>query len=191
HPQLSDTEKESSIDDPGDQEVKLNPFTLFDKILIALSSIGGLLYLFNDPLEMIQGTSLLPFNVGELSGTNFVVLSALVLFLILLVARIARYLPIVRDRIIAVSIFGLFTVFFFAFFEQSLGSMTIFARDYTNRELIGSSAMIFKVVDAILTTVPLVIISWVLILLAKKTFNRIGMSNIVLAIAFIGLWVLV
>src|SRR5690606_13344677 len=110
HPQLSDTEKESSIDDPGDQEVKLNPFTLFDKILIALSSIGGLLYLFNDPLEMIQGTSLLPFNVGELSGTNFVVLSALVLFLILLVARIARYLPIVRDRIIAVSIFGLFTV---------------------------------------------------------------------------------
>src|SRR5690606_23095263 len=55
----------------------------------------------------------------------------------------------------------------------------------------GNSAMIFKVVDAILTTVPLIIISWVLILLAKKTFDRIGLSNIVLAIAFIGLWALV
>lgn len=173
------------------ENIKLNPFTLFDKILIALSSVGGLLYLFNDPLEMIHGTSLAPFTVGKLSGTNFIVLSALVLFLILLVTRISRYLPVVRDRIIAVSVFGLFTVFFFAFFEQSLGSMTIFARDYTNRELVGNSAMIFKVVDALLTTVPLIIISWVLILLAKKTFDRIGLSNIVLAIAFIGLWVLV
>lgn len=174
-----------------DVEIRLNPFTLFDKILIALSSLGGLLYLFNDPLEMIQGTSLLPFTVGGLSGTNFVVLFALLLFLILLVTRIARYLPVVRDRIIAVSIFGIFTIFFFAFFEQSLGSMTIFARDYTDRELIGNAAVIFKVVDALLTTVPLIIISWVLILLSKKTFDRIGLSNVVLAVAFIGLWALV
>ena len=172
-------------------EIKLNPFSLFDKVLIVLSSIGGLLYLFNDPFEKIQGTSLAPFSIGNLSGTNVVILGSLVLFLIVLVTRIARYLPIVRDRIIAVSIFGFFTVFFFAFFEQSLGSMTIFARDYTNRELVGQSAMIFKVVDALLTTVPLAIISWVLVLLAKKTFTRIGLSNIVLAIAFIALWVLV
>ena len=172
-------------------EIKLNPFSLFDKVLIVLSSVGGLLYLFNDPFEKIQGTSLAPFSIGNLSGTNVVILGSLVLFLIVLVTRIARYLPIVRDRIIAVSIFGFFTVFFFAFFEQSLGSMTIFARDYTNRELVGQSAMIFKVVDALLTTVPLAIISWVLVLLAKKTFTRIGLSNIVLAIAFIALWVLV
>ncbi len=180
-------------DDHGNNEVetKLNPFTLFDKVLIVLSSIGGLLYLFNDPFEKIQGTSLAPFSIGNLSGTNVVILCSLVLFLVVLVTRIARYLPIVRDRIIAVSIFGFFTVFFFAFFEQSLGSMTIFARDYTNRELVGQSAMIFKAVDALLTTVPLAIISWVLVLLAKKTFTRIGLSNIVLAIAFIVLWILV
>ena len=171
--------------------IKLNPFTMFDKILVVLASVGGLLYLFNDPLEKIGGTSLVPFEIGGLSGSNVVVLTALVLFLVLLVTRIARYLPIVRDRIIAVSIFGLFTVFFFAFFEQSLGSMTIFARDYTNRELVGNSAMIFKVVDAILTTVPLIIITYVIFLLFKKTFSRIGVSNIILAIAFIGVWSLV
>jgi len=181
---------------PKEQEVaevdeKLNPFTMLDKILIVLSSLGGLIYLFNDPLEKIEGSSLVPFTVGNLSGSNFVVLCALALFLILLVTRIARYLPIVRDRIIAVSIFGVFTVFFFAFFEQSLGSMTLFARDYTDRTLVGSSAMIFKVVDALLTTVPLMIITWVLWLLAKKTFSRIGLSNIILALAFAGLWFLV
>lgn len=181
---------------PAEQEIplddeKLNPFTLFDKILIVLSSVGGLLYLFNDPLEKIGGINLVPFNVGGLSGTNVVVLSALVLFLVLLVTRIARYLPIVRDKIIAVSIFGLFTVFFFSFFEQSLGSMTIFARDYTDRTLAGDSATIFKVVDALLTTVPLIIITWVIWLLTKKTFSRIGLSNIILAVAFAGLWFLV
>lgn len=172
-------------------EEKLNPFTLFDKILIILSSVGGLLYLFNDPLEKIGGTNLLPFQIGDLSGSNVIVLCALVLFLILLVTRISRYIKVVRDKIVAVSIFGVFTVFFFAFFEQSLGSMTLFARDYTERDLIGNSAMVFKIIDTLLTTVPLIIITWVLILLAKKTFSRIGLSNITLAIAFAGLWFLV
>lgn len=176
---------------------KLNPFTTLDYVLIVLSAIGGLLYLFNDPIEKISGDSLLPFEIvlpfeiGELSGSNFVVLFALVLFLILLVSRISRYIPLVRDRIIAVVFFGIFTVIFFAAFEQALGSMTLFARDYTNRNLVGSSAMIFKVVDALLTTVPLIIITWVLYLLFKKTYSRIGLSNIVLGLAFIGIWSLV
>ena len=171
--------------------IKLNPFTMFDYVLIVLSSVGGLLFLFNDPLEKIYNTSLVPFEIGGMNGTNIVVLAALAMFLILLVTRIARYLPIVRDRLIAVSIFGLFTVFFFAFFEQSLGSMTLFAQDYTNRNLTGESATIFKIVDALLTTVPLVIISWVIFLLVKKTHNKIALSNVALTLAFIGIWGLV
>ena len=182
----SPAEQEIALDDE-----KLNPFTMFDKILIVLSSVGGLLYLFNDPWEKIGGSSLVGFKLGDLDGSSVIVLSALVLFLVLLVTRIARYIPVVRDRIIAVSIFGLFTVFFFAFFEQSLGSMTLFARDYTNRSLVGSSATVFKVVDALLTTVPLIIITYVLFLLSKKTFKRIGLSNIILSIAFAGIWFLV
>lgn len=180
-------EKSSAKSDKLEVDEKLNPFTLYDKILIILSSVGGLLYLFNDPLEKIKGISLLPFK----NGSNIVVLTALVLFLLLLIIRISRYLPIVRDRIIAVSIFGIFTVFFFAFFEQSLGSMTLFARDYTDRNLVGNSAMVFKVVDALLTTVPLIIITYVIFLLVKKTFAKIGVSNIILTIAFIGVWALV
>jgi POT family proton-dependent oligopeptide transporter len=184
-------EKSTQVNEEKEVDEKLNPFTMFDKVLIILSSIGGLLYLFNDPIEKIGGDSIMPFEFAGLSGSNVIVLAALALFLILLITRISRYIPIVRDRIIAVTIFGIFTVFFFAFFEQSLGSMTLFARDYTDRNLVGNSAMIFKVFDALLTTVPLIIITWVIFLLTKKTFSRIGLSNIVLTIAFIGVWSLV
>ncbi|MEO9075863.1 MAG: MFS transporter, partial [Gelidibacter sp.] len=179
------------INEEVEAATKLNPFTTFDKILIVLSSVGGLLYLFNDPLEIIGGTTMLPFEVMGMSGTDFVIIAALVLFLVLLIVRISRYIPIVRDRLVAVSIFALFTVFFFAFFEQSLGSMTLFASDYTNRDLVGNTATIFKIVDGLLTTIPLIIITYVIILIFKKTFTKIGASNIMLAIAFLGLWILV
>jgi POT family proton-dependent oligopeptide transporter len=181
-PDIREEEKEAE---------KLNPFTIFDYLLIGISAIGGLLYLFNDPIEKVSGDSLVPFEIWGLSGSNFIILFALVLFLILLVSRISRYIPLIRDRIIAVVFFGIFTVIFFAAFEQALGSMTLFARDYTNRNLAGSAAMVFKVVDALLTTVPLMIITWVLYLLFKKTYSRIGLSNIVLGLAFVGIWGLV
>jgi POT family proton-dependent oligopeptide transporter len=169
-------------------EEKLNSFTGIDKILIVLSALGGILYLFNDPMAKIGNVNLLDFSVGGLDGSNVTILTALVLFLYLIITRISRYSRIIRDRIIAVSIFGIFTVFFFAAFEQSLGSMTIFARDYTARDLAGSSALIFKIIDLILTVGPLAIITWVLFLLFKKTYSKIPYSNIVLAIAFLALW---
>jgi len=169
---------------------KLNPFTPLDKTLVTLSSLCGLLYLFNDPMSKV-GSGILNFSVGGYDGSTVTILSGLVMFLYLLVSRVSRYERVTRDRIIAVAIFGLFTVFFFAAFEQSLGSMTIFARDYTARNLTGASAMIFKIVDSILTVGPLAIITWVLFLLFKKTYSKIPYSNIILGIAFLGLWLIV
>src|SRR5690554_3024687 len=179
------------LEEEVEAEVKLNPFTTFDYVLIVLSSVGGLLFLFNDPLETIYNKSLVPFELFGMSGTNVIVLAALAMFFALLIMRIARYIPIVRDRLIAVTIFAVFTVFFFAFFEQSLGSMTLFANDYTNRDLVGSAATIFKIVDGLLTTIPLIIITYVIFLIFKKSFSKIGASNIVLALAFVGVWALV
>lgn len=188
-------EKRAKLElDPITGEVdsdKRNPFQILDYLLIAVAAIGGLLYLFNDPLEKIEKINLLPFSVGGLTGTNFVVIVAVILFLVLLVMRIARYSTVTRDRIIAVCFCGLFTVFFFMAFEQSLGSMTIFADQYTNRSLDGSAAMVFKVIDALLTTVPLIIITWVLFKLFGQTFSRISVSNIFLGLAFVGIWCLV
>ncbi|MDG1743785.1 MAG: peptide MFS transporter [Polaribacter sp.] len=190
-------EKPSKKNDPKQSQIsntiepskeQLNPFTSLDKILIMLSALGGILYLFNDPMSKIGNINILDFKIGGYDGATITIISALIFFLYLIITRISRYTKIVRDKIIAVSIFGIFTVFFFAAFEQSLGSMTIFARDYTGRALSGSSAMIFKVIDLILTVGPLAIITWVLYLLFQKTYAKIPYSNIILAIAFITLW---
>lgn len=176
---------------PEAVSIKQNPFTSVDKILILLSSLGGVLYLFNDPISKIGNINLVPFNIMGLDGSNATVLISLVLFLYLIISRMLRYDAIVRDKILAVSIFGIFTVFFFAAFEQSLGSMTLFARDYTARALTGNSALVFKIIDSTLTVVPLAIITWVLYLLFKKTFSKIPLSNIVLALTFVFLWYVV
>ncbi|GFZ80945.1 hypothetical protein GCM10011531_08780 [Aquaticitalea lipolytica] len=189
-PQNINEESPKEHDTTGATE-KLNPFTSIDMVLIVLSSLGGVLYLFNDPLSKIGNINLLNFKIGSLDGSNVVILTALVLFLYLIITRIGRYSKMVRDKIIAVSIFGIFTVFFFAAFEQSLGSMTLFARDYTARALTGDSAMIFKIIDLILTVAPLAIITWVLYLLFKKTYKKIPYSNIILALTFVFLWYVV
>jgi len=180
--ELKVTSSESTIQE------KLNPFTKIDTSLVVLSSLCGILYLFNDPLSKTSNINILDFSIGSYSGATITILTGLFLFLYLITTRVLRYSKIIRDKIIAVSIFGMFTVFFFAAFEQSLGSMTIFARDYTARSLSGSSAIIFKIIDLILTVGPLSIITWVLYLLFKKTYSKIPYSNMILAIAFIGLW---
>ena len=189
-PQNINEESPKEHDTTGATE-KLNPFTSIDMVLIVLSSLGGVLYLFNDPLSKIGNINLLNFKIGSLDGSNVVILTALVLFLYLIITRIGRYSKMVRDKIIAVSIFGIFTVFFFVAFEQSLGSMTLFARDYTARALTGDSAMIFKIIDLILTVAPLAIITWVLYLLFKKTYKKIPYSNVILALTFVFLWYVV
>ena len=169
-------------------EDKRNPFTFIDKVLIAITTIGGLLYAFNDPLSKIGGIDMLPFTVAGLSGQNSVVLGSLILFLILVTWRMIRYTNVVRDRMIAVVIFAFFTVFFWMSFEQGASSLVIFARDNVDRTLAGNSLLIFNIVNSLLTVVPLAIITWVLILLAKQTGKTIPGSNIVLAICFIGVW---
>ena len=170
---------------PHDKKV---PFTLIDKLLIAVSAVIGLVWVLNDPISKIGGYNLFDFNVIGMSGANFFIIFALILFFILIISRVARYTTIVRDRLIAVAIFAFFTVFFWASFEQAAGSMAIFARDYTERDLVGTWATIFKYVDTIITIVPLVIITWVLYKLFKETFSRISQSNIVLGFSFVIIW---
>ncbi|MFD2568864.1 peptide MFS transporter [Pseudotenacibaculum haliotis] len=93
-----------------------------------------------------------------------------------------------RDRYIVVGILAFFVVFFWAAFEQASGSMTIFARDYTQRTLTGNSALTFKIVDTLISVVPLGIITWVLIKLFRQTFSKISLSNIILGISFLSIW---
>lgn len=170
-------------------EDKPNPFTNLDYALIALSTIIGLLYAFNDPLSKIGGINMFEvFTLGKVDGSIVAILVALVLFLFLVISRLLRYTTIVRDRMMAVIIFAFFTIFFWMSFEQAASSLVIFARDSVDRSLEGTSLTIFNVVNTLLTVIPLLIITWVLILLAKQTWKRALLSNVVLAITFIGVW---
>ena len=90
-----------------------------------------------------------------------------------------------------IGIFALFTIFFWWAFEQAGGSMTIFARDYTDRALVGDAAFTFKIVNTVITIVPMVIITWVLILLFKQTYSKYSLSNILLGFSFVIIWAIV
>lgn len=184
------TDTEDVLDADGsknavaDAEAVMNPFTQLDKILIAVSAILGFVWVLNDPLTKIGGINL--FGSDTLS--NIAILTAVVLFFVLVFMRIPRYSTVVRDRMIAVAVLALGTVFFWWAFEQAAGSMNIFARDYTDRALVGTGASAFKIVDAIVTVVPLAIISYVLISLFGKTFKEIPLSNTILGISFLIVW---
>jgi POT family proton-dependent oligopeptide transporter len=176
-----------------ESEGKLNPFTRLDLILASVAAILGFAWIINDPVSKIsEGANniygFLDGLVPGLSGSSLAILFAVILFVILLVSRIPRYDRVTRDRMIAVIFFAFVTIFFWAIFEQAPGSLTIFARDYTNRILEGNSAMIFKVVNTLLTIVPLGIITWVLGKLFKQTFKDYALSNVILALSFVIIW---
>ncbi len=173
------------------KSIKLNPFLTFDKVLIVISAIIGIVWIINDPASKIGGTDLFAFKVGPLSGDSFMILFAFVLFLILLVSRIARYAKVTRDKMIAVAIFAFFTIFFWAAFEQAGGSMTIFANDYTDRVLEGNSANVFRIVNTLITIIPLGVITWVLFKLFQRTFAKYSTANIILGLSFVIIWALV
>ena len=168
-----------------------NPFLPIDYFLILIFIISALIFIINDPLSKIADIDILNFTILSMSDSLFFALTAFLSFALLLVLRIPRYSPIVRDRMIAFSIFSFFTIFFWAAFEQGAGSLPIFTRDYTNRILEGNSASIFKIIDLLVTVIPLIIITFVLISLIKKTVKKIPISNFTLLFSFIIIWAIV
>jgi proton-dependent oligopeptide transporter, POT family len=184
-PEKVENKKEVVLE--GDE--KRNPFTLVDKILIIVCSIILLLYAVNDPLSKISNTDLFSFlNLGDTSGQNIATLTGLLLFLFLIFTRTFRYTKVVRDRMLVVMIFAVFTTFFWVAFEQGASSLVVFARDNVDRVLSGNSAIMFMVINSILTIIPLAIITYVLYLLWIKTYGKAPISNIVLVVCFTLMW---
>ena len=171
-----------------DTKEKLNPFLPIDILLIITFVISALIFIINDPLSKIGGIDILNFTYFGMENSLFFALIAFIAFIALLLVRIPRYTPIVRDRMIVFTIFCIFTVFFWAAFEQGAGSLPLYTRDFTDRFLEGNSALIFKIVDISVTVIPLLIITYVLLKLFSKTFNEILFSNIVLGISFVIVW---
>ncbi len=167
---------------------KLNPFLPVDYFLIIVFVLSALIFIINDPLSKIGGIDVLNFTYLGMENSLFFALLAFIAFILLLFIRIPRYTPIVRDRMIVFTIFCVFTVFFWAAFEQGAGSLPLYTRDFTDRFLEGNAALIFKIVDISVTVIPLLIITYVLISLFKKTYSQIPLSNIILSISFVIIW---
>jgi len=108
------------------------------------------------------------------------------------VAKAADDTPahVVRDRLIAICVFSFFTIFFWFAFEQAGGSMTIFAADYTDRTLVGTSGTVFKIVNSLMTLIPVAILSALLIQLMRGTGKRYLTSNLLLVLALGLIWAL-
>ena len=167
---------------------KRNPFTPIQLAAIAFSSILALLWLVNDPASKISGGKVNVFSFLGPSGNSIAIVSALFVFIILLIYRFTQYSKITKEKLIAVTFFAFLTIFFWAIFEQSPNSLTIFASDYTDRVLTGNWSVVFLVMNSLITILPLVIITWVLILLFKQTFKLYAVANIILSISFIIIW---
>ena len=177
----------AALEEDGD---KRNPFTTWQVVLSALAGILGFIWIINDPVSKISegATNFLPFSVGGMAGPDFTIITAFIIFLVVVIYRLTQYSKITRDRMIAVLFFCFVTVFFWAVFEQAPGSLTLFARDYTDRVLEGSAGTIFNVVNSIITLVPLSIFTWIIFLLYRQIGTKYLLSNIFLAISFIIIW---
>lgn len=187
-------EQKDLVDNKSKDEktaVKLNTFRPIDYLLIGIFTLSALIFIINDPLSQIGQINTLNFTIAGMKDSLFFAVLAAVSFILLLIIRIPRYTKIERDRMIAFTIFCIFTVFFWAAFEQAAGSLPIYTRDFTDRFLEGNAANIFKLIDLIVTVVPLLIITYVLWSLFRQTFSRIGRSNIILGFSFLIVWAIV
>jgi POT family proton-dependent oligopeptide transporter len=95
---------------------------------------------------------------------------------------------VTRDRLFVIGILAFFTIFFWMAFEQAGGSMTIFAKDYTNRILEADSANIFRILNTALTVGPLLIVTWVVFLLGKSIIKSYPLSLFFISLSFVIIW---
>jgi POT family proton-dependent oligopeptide transporter len=188
HIGLKPNKNEVVVTDSEDD--KKVPFTTWQYVVIAVSTIIGLIWIINDPASKISGGdfNMLDFTLFGVDGTHISILFAILLFFVLLVYRINQYSPITKDKMIAITFFAVMTTVFWAIFEQAPTSLTVFARDYTDRILDGSSAMTFKIFNSLMTIIPLGIITWVLFKFFGQTFKKYPLGNVFLGASFVIIW---
>jgi len=180
--------KESKAEKAIADEDKRNPFTPWQLAVIAVSVILGLLWVINAPASKISGGKVDLFSFLGENGNAIAILTALGLFLILLIYRFTQYSKITREKLMAVTFFAFLAIFFWAIFEQSPNSLTIFAKDYTNRILEGNGSAIYLIVNSLITVLPLIIITWLMVKMFRQTFRNYAVANVILSLSFVIIW---
>ncbi len=188
------------IDLPKEELDKIVPFTQQDKTLAMIGGFFGLTWIVDGLYSVVtRGGHFLAENIGQVTVwgheisyglTNVFFLTSIVVFIIMGLRRIVRFEQVEKDRMIVIFIIAFFVVFFWASFEQAGTSMTIFARDYTNRALTGQWVTIFQVVDILLSLTPLFILTWIIYKLAAKIVREYPLTILFTSLSFAIIWAL-
>jgi POT family proton-dependent oligopeptide transporter len=188
---LQPVKKEFAVVDPTDTDIRV-PFPAWQLAMIAVSSTLGMMWILNAPMTKITKGKwdMFRFQFYGIGGNTLAILTALAIFLVLVGYRLTKYSKITRDKLIAVSFFAFIVIFFWAIFEQTPNSLTLFAKNYTNRVLTEGASVIFLIVNTLMTIVPLLIINWVMYKLFQQTFKRYAVANIILSFSFLIIWVI-
>lgn len=182
--------KESKAKKAASDDDKRNPFTPWQLVVIAISVILGLLWIINAPAAKISEGKVDVFSFLGSNGNAMAILTALILFIILLVYRFTQYSKITREKLMAVTFFAFLAIFFWAIFEQSPNSLTIFAKDYTDRVLEGNGSKIYLIVNSLMMVLPLTIITWLMFRMFGKTFKNYAGANASLSVSFVIIWII-
>jgi len=181
-----------------DQDV---PFTQKDKILSGIGGFFAISWIVDGLYSVVTRGNhflmkdLFSFNafVSSISVdmSTFFFLSSLVVFIIMGVSRLQRFQTVERDRLKVVFIIAFFVIFFWASFEQAGTTMNIFAKDYTNRNLVGNWGFFYKIIDFILSIAPMLVLTWVIYKLGKAIIKKYPLTILFTSISFVIIWGLV
>ena len=171
---------------------KVKKETFFNIIINSIKGLwNSLIYGINNTPKIVYvvlGLLSLAWTVFDGSLIGYLFITGLLLIIFFGIAFKRNLTKIEWDRISVILVFSAATIFFWWAFEQAGGSMTIFAGDYTERNLTGDSAAIFKIVNTIITIVPMIVITYVLLRLFQNIFQKYFLSNFFLAMSFIIIW---
>ncbi len=199
--EAASTPKPKVVDLTEEEKERDVPFTQRDLTIAGIGGFLGVSWIVDGIYSVVtRGTHFLmqnaiSFDYGgnhiSLDMSSIFFMLSLVVFVILGLSRLKRYQPVERDRLKVVFIIAFFVIFFWASFEQAGTSMTIFARDYTNRALAGNWGMIYKVVDFILSIAPMLVLTWVIFQLGKAIIKKYPLTILFTSISFLIIWTLV
>ncbi len=193
----TEVKKDVNVVVSEEEKSKMVPFTKEDLTTVAIGGFFVITWIIDGVFSAItRGTHFLTENLFSIGGFSvglsqiFFTLSLLI-FIKLGFSRLVRYEVIERDRLKVIFLIAFFVIFFWASFEQAGTTLTVFAKDYTNRLLNGNWGLIYKIIDLVLSFTPMIILTGFIYKLFKAIWKTNPLTIIFTSISFLIIWYLV
>jgi len=193
----TEVKKDLILEDSKKEDAKSVPFTKIDLNTTFIGGFFAVTWVVDGIYSVVtRGIHFLPEDVFSVFGFSidlsqiFFTLSLLI-FIKLGLSRLVRYEIIERDRLKVIFIIAFFVIFFWASFEQAGTTLTVFAKDYTNRILDGNWGLIYKIIDLILSSTPMIILTAFIYKLWKAIWATNPLTIVFTSISFLIIWYLV